>query len=215
VPGTVKTAVVLVHGLFLNGAEFTLLRRRIESTFGFQCHRFSYPTTRGALDQTLERLARFVDDIDADRVHFVAHSLGGIVLCRYFEHEAKPREGRVVMLGTPLAGSRSAKAVARHAMLRALVGPIVASELVEDHPPYQWNCAHELGVIAGTRPMGLGRFFAQFDEDSDGTVALSETRFPGCKAHVALPVSHMGMLMSRQVARQVGSFLIDGHFSER
>lgn len=210
-----KTAVVFVHGLFLNGAEFALLRRRLERAFGLECHRFSYPTTRGALNPTLEHLARFVDGIEADRVHFVAHSLGGIVLCRYFEHEAKAREGRVVMLGTPLCGSRSARAVARHAMLRALVGPIVAAELIEDHPPYQWNCAHELGVIAGTRPMGLGRFFAKFEEDSDGTVALSETRFPGCKAHVTLPVSHMGMLMSRQVAREVGSFLIDGHFSHR
>jgi pimeloyl-ACP methyl ester carboxylesterase len=207
------TAVVFVHGLFLNGAEFGLLRRRLERAHGFQCHRFSYPTTRGSLDSSLDRLARFVERIDAERVHFVAHSLGGIVLCRYFEHETRVREGRVVMLGTPLQGSRSARAVARHALLRWLVGPIVARELFEEHTPYHWNRQHDLGVIAGTRPLGLGRFFAKFDEDSDGTVALSETRFPECTSHLTLPVSHMGMLMSRQVARHVGTFLANGSFA--
>ena len=72
--------------------------------------------------------------------------------------------------------------------------------------------AWELGLIAGTRPMGLGRFFANFDEDCDGTVAVSETKLPGHKAHLALPVSHMGMLVSPVVARQVASFLGDGRF---
>ena len=58
----------------------------------------------------------------------------------------------------------------------------------------EWRCARELGVIAGTRPLGLGRFFARFDEDCDGTIAVSETKLPGHTAHVTLPVSHMGML---------------------
>jgi pimeloyl-ACP methyl ester carboxylesterase len=207
-----KTAAVFVHGLFLNGAEFALMRRRVARAQGFECHQFSYSTTRGSMDAVLSRLDAFLARIDADQVHFVAHSLGGIVLCRYFERAPPVREGRVVMLGSPLMGSRSARAVARHAPLRRLVGPIVARELVEQHEPCRWGCARELGMIAGTRPMGLGRFFAQFDEDCDGTVALSETRLPDCTEHLALPVSHMGMLASREVARQVGAFLESGRF---
>src|SRR5688572_6355421 len=104
-----KTAAVFVHGLFLNGAEFALMRRRIQREHGFESHRFSYPTVRGSMARTVEDLRRFVDRIDAERVHFVGHSLGGVVLCRYFEQESKPREGRVVMLGSPLLGSRSAQ----------------------------------------------------------------------------------------------------------
>jgi pimeloyl-ACP methyl ester carboxylesterase len=207
-----KTAAVFVHGLFLNGAEFTLLRRRLVREHGFQSHRFSYPTVSGSMDGIVERLGRFVDAIDADRVHFIAHSLGGVVLCRYFEREAKPRDGRVVMLGTPLLGSRSARAVSRHGWLRRVIGPVVAGELVDKQGPCHWGCARELGIIAGTRPMGLGRFFARFDEDCDGTVAVSETRLPACTAHLTLPVSHMGMLASREVARQAGVFLQTGRF---
>jgi pimeloyl-ACP methyl ester carboxylesterase len=206
------TAAVFVHGLFLNGAEFTLLRRRVAAGYGFSCHRFSYPTVRGSMDATLEQLRRFVERIDADRIHFIGHSLGGVVLCRYFETSPDPRTGRVVMLGSPLAGSRSARAVARHALLRKVVGPLVARELVDEPAPRQWNCARELGLIAGTRPMGLGRFFARFDEASDGTVCVSETKLPGHTAHITLPVSHMGMLLSAVVARQVGEFLERGKF---
>jgi pimeloyl-ACP methyl ester carboxylesterase len=207
-----KTAAVFVHGLFLNGAEFGLLRRRISEAHGFECHRFSYPTVRGSMAAAVEGLARFVARIDAERVHFIGHSLGGIVLSRYFEQETDRRAGRVVLLGTPLAGSRSAQAVARHALLRRVIGPLVAAELVGECAPRRWSCARELGLIAGTSPMGLGRFFARFEEDCDGTVGVSETKLPGHTAHVTLPVSHMGMLASRDVARQVGEFLASGAF---
>jgi pimeloyl-ACP methyl ester carboxylesterase len=207
-----KTAAVFVHGLFLNGAEFALLRRRVAAEHGFACHRFSYPTVRGSMAATVEQLDRFVERIDADRIHFIGHSLGGLVLCRYFESDRCVRAGRVVLLGAPVVGSRSARAVSRHALLRRIVGPLVAGELVADCEPHRWNCPREVGLIAGTRPMGLGRFFARFEEDCDGTVGVSETKLPGHTAHVTLPVSHMGMLLSADVARQVGEFLARGRF---
>jgi pimeloyl-ACP methyl ester carboxylesterase len=210
-----KTAVVFVHGLFLNGAEFGLMRRRLHAERGFDSRRFSYPTVRGSLEKTLDHLERFVKGLDAEQIHFVGHSLGGIVLSRYFEHAKDPRIGRVVMLGTPLCGSRSAQAVARHAFLRRVVGPLVARELVDTCEPRHWDGAHPLGLIAGTRPMGLGQFFAKFDEDCDGTVAVSETKLPGYSAHITLPVSHMGMLLSADVAHEVGEFLANGSFIHR
>jgi pimeloyl-ACP methyl ester carboxylesterase len=211
-----KTAAVFVHGLFLNGAEFTLLRRRLAANHGVQGHRFSYPTVRGSMTDTVEQLGRFVERIDADRIHFIGHSLGGLVLCRYFQKAkgagADGRAGRVVLLGAPVAGSRSARAVARHAWLRRVIGPLVAAELVDEGEPRTWDCGCELGLIAGNSPLGLGRFFARFEEECDGTVGVSETRIPGHSAHLTLPVSHMGMLVSPLVARQVGRFLENGRF---
>jgi pimeloyl-ACP methyl ester carboxylesterase len=208
----VKSAAVFVHGLFLNGAEFTLLRRRLAAQCGFQTHRFSYPTVRGSMAGAIAQLTRFVDRIDADHVHFIGHSLGGIVLCRYFQLANPARPGRVVLLGSPVAGSSSARAVAKHGWLKRVIGPLVNAELVEDREPRAWTCGRELGLIAGTSPMGLGRFFARMQEDSDGTVAVSETKLAGHTAHLVLPVSHMGMLTSARVARHVGGFLADGRF---
>ncbi|HEX5160155.1 MAG TPA: hypothetical protein VFV88_00425, partial [Steroidobacteraceae bacterium] len=89
---------------------------------------------------------------------------------------------------------------------------MVQGELVWPHDPREWRCNRELGVIAGSRPLGLGRFFARFEEECDGTVGVSETKLPGHTAHVTLPVSHMGMLASSAVAEQVGEFLATGAF---
>jgi pimeloyl-ACP methyl ester carboxylesterase len=209
----VKTAAIFVHGLFLNGAEFTLLRRRLSAAHGLETHRFNYPTVTGSMEQAVDALGRLVASIDAERIHFVAHSLGGVVLCNYFQDDRDPRTGRVVMLGSPLGGSRSARAVAKHAVLRRVVGRIVAAELLAEREPRTWTSVRELGLVAGTRPMGLGRFFARFDEDCDGTVAVSETKLPGYKDHVTVAASHMGMLVSPVVARQVGAFLDSGAFT--
>ena len=207
------TAVVYVHGLWLNGAEFTLMSRRLKAEYGFETHRFRYPSVGAPLDAITDRLSRFIARIAADHVHFVAHSLGGVVLCRFFEEARSIPEGRVVFLGSPTVGSDTARRVARYRLLAPLLGRTVADELVNPARERRWICSRELGCIAGTRPMGLGRLFSRFDELSDGTVAVSETKLPGHKAHLTLPVSHTGMLLSSQVAREVGSFLDSGHFS--
>jgi pimeloyl-ACP methyl ester carboxylesterase len=208
-----KTAAVFVHGLWLTGAESLLLRRRIAATHGFTCHSFTYRTVSNSVQPVIERLAQFVSRLDADRVHFVGHSLGGIVLHRYFETATDLPPGRVVLLGSPTVKSKTAERVGRLPVLRSMIGRMVADELVQPTGPREWRCDRELGCIAGTRPMGLGRFFARFDEECDGTIGVSETKLPGHKAHLTLPVSHMGMLISADVARQVGAFLETGRFS--
>jgi hypothetical protein len=205
--------VVFVHGLWLIGAESALMRRRLRTAHGFDCHSFTYRTVSRSMDDVLERLARFVERLDAERVHFVGHSLGGLVLYRYFESVSSAPQGRVVFLGSPTVKSRTAERVGQLPLVSSLIGRLVHDELVSPTGAREWRHDRELGVVAGTRPLGLGRFFARFDEECDGTVAVSETRLPGHAAHVSLPVSHMGMLASRQVAHQVGEFLQNGRFA--
>ncbi|HYC10462.1 MAG TPA: hypothetical protein VEC10_12545, partial [Steroidobacteraceae bacterium] len=71
------------------------------------------------------------------------------------------------------------------------------------------------GIVAGTQRIGFGQLIAGFDEDNDGTVAVSETRMPGAADHIVLPVSHFGMLVSGRVAHETGLFLTQGRFSLR
>jgi len=207
-----RTAAVFVHGLWLTGAESALLRKRIAASHGFQCHSFTYRTVGNSVHPVLERLSQFVSRLDADRVHFVGHSLGGIVLHRYFEVAKDLPPGRVVFLGSPTVKSKTAEKVGRLPVFRSMIGRMVTEELVKPSCAREWRCERELGCIAGTRPMGLGRFFARFDEECDGTIGVSETKLPGHSAHLTLPVSHMGMLLSAEVARQVGEFLAHGRF---
>jgi pimeloyl-ACP methyl ester carboxylesterase len=208
-----KIAAVFVHGLWLTGAESLLMRRRITAQRGFACHSFSYPTIARSMTEITDKLAKFVAGLDAERVHFVGHSLGGLVLYRYFESVSNDRHGRVVMLGAPTVRSKTAERVGKLPVLRSIIGRMVTDELVSPTGTREWRCGCDLGLIAGSRPMGLGRFFAKFDEDCDGTIGVSETKLPGHRAHITLPVSHMGMLASGAVATQVGAFLESGSFA--
>jgi pimeloyl-ACP methyl ester carboxylesterase len=206
------TPVVYVHGLWMPGDESLVLGHRLAQEFGFRLQSFRYSAAFASMETTLERLAAFVAACDAPAVHFVGHSLGGLIIHRFLERYAEQPPGRAVFLGTPCVSSRVAEQAARFAPVAHLMGPSVAQELLRPNAR-RWSQARELGIVAGTQPIGLGQFLAHFDEDNDGTVAVSETRMPGATDHITLPVSHLGMLMSARVARQTGLFLTQGRFA--
>ena len=207
--------VVLVHGLWMNGLELTMLGYRLRHEHAYDVRTFSYPTMSGSAADICRDLAAFASTAaDEGRVvHFVGHSLGGVLVYRTLaEFGAGKSGGKAVLLGSPINGSKAARGAARFQALRPLLGPHVLSELA-DPPPRRWSGPSAMGAIAGTLRMGTGQFFAHFDEDNDGTVAVSETRIPGLAGHLVLPHSHFGMLYARDVAAQVAHFLRTGRFS--
>jgi pimeloyl-ACP methyl ester carboxylesterase len=217
-PGAMKEDaaqhVIYVHGLWMPGGESRLLARRLLREFGFQVHAFPYSAVTWGMEEITAQLQRFVGSLEAPAVHFVGHSLGGLVIYRFFERYPEQPPGRVVFLGTPSIESRAAVGAARSRFVSALMGPSVADELLRPRERH-WSFGRPLGIIAGTQALGLGQFLAGFEEDCDGTVGVSETRLPGAADHIVLPVSHMGMLVSPRVARETGLFLRDGRFSLR
>ena len=69
-----------------------------------------------------------------------------------------------------------------------------------------------VGMVAGNVARGLGRLITRFHGQSDGTVALEETRLPGLAAHCVVPASHTGLVFSTHAARQAAHFLREGRF---
>jgi hypothetical protein len=80
--------------------------------------------------------------------------------------------------------------------------------------PQQWMPPpREIGALCGTRSFGLGRWlYRGLPRPNDGLLTVKESAFPAAQEHLALPVSHTGMMFSREVAEQVGNFLISGRF---
>lgn len=204
--------VVYVHGLWMPGGESRLLAHRLLREFGFQVHAFPYSAGTWGMEEITAHLQSFVRSLEVPAVHFVGHSLGGLVIYRFLEHYPEQPPGRVVFLGTPCLESRAAVQAAQLRFVSVLMGPSVAAELLQPRER-RWAFRRALGIVAGTQSIGLGQFLAGFEEDCDGTVAVSETRLPGAADHITLPVSHMGMLVSPRVARETGLFLRDGRFS--
>ncbi|MGH8575518.1 MAG: lipase family alpha/beta hydrolase [Gammaproteobacteria bacterium] len=207
--GEGEEVVVLIHGLFMSGREMALLRRQLTGA-GFSTRQFSYPSVRVSPAVAARLLGDFVADIEAPVVHYVAHSLGGLILRHFFHGDSEGRPGRVVTLAAPHQGSRAAQALANHPLGRRLLGQSVEQGLLGDVPA--WRGDRELGVIAGSGGIGLGRFLARLDLPHDGTVAAAETELSAATDRITLPVSHFGGLFSRDVADQVIYFLRQGRF---
>ncbi len=191
--------VALIHGLWMGRWAMRPLARRLEHA-GLPTARFGY-STRDTPANGAERLAEWL--VERDVHHFVAHSLGGLVLAHLFERHPQmvTDETRVVLLGSPLGGS----AAARHMAGSRLGRNLLAGSLIEglDGGAPAWRAPGTL-MIAGTRPIGPGRLVpGAIDGPNDGTVTVAETRAAGLAEHVCLPVNHFGLLLSRQVARRV------------
>ena len=203
--------VVLIHGLWFSGYILWTLGRRLRRQ-GFTVHAFSYPSVRADLAENAERLARFIEAFDADTVHLVGHSLGGILIRALFHFHPFQRPGRIVTLATPHGGCRVAQYLDRRAFWRPVLGKGVAQLLAGASA--EWSSPpHEIGVICGTRSFGLGQMlYRGLPRPNDGLLTVKESAFPAAREHLVLPVSHTGMLFSREVARQVGNFLISGEF---
>jgi pimeloyl-ACP methyl ester carboxylesterase len=206
--------VVYVHGLWMPGEESLILRHRLSNEFGLTLQAFRYSAASATMSDITERLEGWVRELKAPAVHFLGHSLGGLVIHRFLERFPDQPPGRVVFLGTPCVASRVAQRASRFAPIAHLMGPSVAEELLQPHER-RWEQARPLGIIAGSQPIGVGQLLADFTEENDGTVAVSETRMPGASDHIVLPVSHLGMLLSARVAHETGSFLTEGRFSLR
>lgn len=203
-------AVVLVHGLWLGGWVCSLLDRWLHAA-GFAVHRFSYPSTRETLSANAARLSRFANAIDAPALHFVGHSLGGLVALKSQIDHPERRPGRIVLVGSPFAGCQSAERLAEHALGHALLGRSLREWLTER--PAAWRGPRQLGVIAGTGRIGMGRLIVpQLPRPNDGVVTVAETRVPGAADRIVLPVSHTAMLASRRVAEETAHFLRQGRF---
>jgi pimeloyl-ACP methyl ester carboxylesterase len=218
------TRVVYVHGLWLNGWESVLLRRRLSDQMGCETSAFSYASVGAGAAANARALAAFLERMSADTLHLVAHSLGGLVVLELFESvlSADGRlpggrvlpPGRIVLLGSPVQGSSAAQHLARLPFGRSIMG-LTAGEVLVAPRARRWGGARELGVIAGSLPLGLGRLVGPLDGPNDGTVLVEETRLPGAAEHLTVRTSHSSLVYSATVARQAATFLRAGRFAPR
>jgi pimeloyl-ACP methyl ester carboxylesterase len=202
--------VVLVHGLWVHGITMSLIRRRLERS-GYRVFAYSYPSVRLAFAENTARLARYLRDVGALRSHFVGHSLGGLIVLRMLEETPDVVPGRIVLAGTPVAGSHAARKLVCLPGGRAALGLSMVEWMEPGRLALPRDC--EIGVIAGSLPVGAGRIVApDLPAPHDGAVSVGETRLPGMRDHIVLNVSHSGMLLSRAVRHQIETFLRDGAF---
>ena len=201
--------ILFVHGLWMHGIVFTAHRRRLRR-MGRASHVFSYPSLLGALDSAADDLAARIASLGGRRLHLDGHSMGGCIVLHMLARHHPEGIGRVVLLGSPCCGSHAARVILRLPVLRHALGRVLPQWLAQPLP--EVPPGYEIGVVAGTRPVGLGRVVPGMERPHDGMVTVAETRWPGARDHTVLPVTHMQMLWSRACLIQTLHSLDTGRF---
>jgi pimeloyl-ACP methyl ester carboxylesterase len=195
----------------MTGMEMTLLGLRLRNQ-GFTTLRFHYDSRRVPVETNAERLARFTNSLPSGTVvHFVCHSLGGLVLCRTLGSYADSlscKIGRIVLLGSPVNGSTVARRTIRWKIAHYAAGKSLHT-LACGCPP---SCSIEAGMLAGSVNLGIGMFFLNSHLPADGLVALEDTRADWITEHVMIRTNHIGLLLSATAAKFAGNFLKNGTF---
>jgi len=208
--------VVLIHGL--GRTDLSMIRLEAElAERGYGVVNVSYPSTQFSIEYlAVEELAPAVERCCAGsgkKIHFVTHSMGGIVLRYYLaEHEVE-NLGRVVMLSPPNQGSEVADWVAENELLQKVLGPS-AEQLgtgPESVPNQLGPVDFELGIIAGNRTLNP-LFSRMIPGADDGKVSVERAKVEGMNDFLVVPHSHTYIMMSDEVVEQVAHFLANGEF---
>jgi alpha-beta hydrolase superfamily lysophospholipase len=194
-----RETVLLAHGHGAHPLMLEPLRRALERQ-GFRAVNWSYASLRGSIETHAARLAakakELDEDLDVERLHFVGHSMGAIVV-RSALAQARPRKlGRVVLLAPPNRGARLADLG-----LRLLGGRLTAAAELCSHP------ASYVNRLAPMPDVDCGVIAASWDH----VVSLASTHLPGERDHIILRGVHM-LPLHRHAPKQVGHFLREGRF---
>lgn len=210
-PSKKKETVILLHGIWMKGLYLYPLAKRL-STQGYRTICLSYRSLQDSPSKTLHYLQHYVESLEAETIHFVGHSLGGLLIQRLLKKYPKQKPGGVVALGTPFAGSIVAQRLYDHQLGRYLLGKNAEERLLIESAA-SWRLAQKLGIIAGTRSFGAGRLITHLPQPNDGTVSVAETKLAGMTDHCLVRTSHMGLPLSPIVAKLTVTFLRYNRFT--
>ncbi len=206
-------AVICLHGI---GRSAKSLRAIIKSlprehftTIGFE-----YPSTRVPLAQSAEYLQSVIESLtDVEKVSFVAHSMGGLVVRRYLKDHRDPRLHRMVMMGTPNSGAELADMLKGTFLFRTIYGP-AGQELATDPAGTIGTLPvpdFEFGIVAGGKGDDLG-YNTLLPGDNDGTVTVASAYLAGAADFLRVRNVHSFLMSDETVITAVRHFLDHGRF---
>jgi len=216
-PGNHNECVILLHGLARTNRSMLKIEKALKSV-GYDVYNCKYPSRKKAIELLSETVIDAAvqhcrEKHQPERIHFVTHSMGGILVRFYLAQHDIDHLGRVVMLAPPNAGSELVDRLSKFQLFTLISGPAArqlgtdASSLPNSLGPVDY----EVGIIAGNRSLNL-LYSALIPGENDGKVSTQNTRLEGMTDFIVLPYDHSFMMNRPQVIGQTLNFLEQGRF---
>lgn len=207
-----KELVFLLHGIGKGAYDMDALAKRINNS-GYAVLNWDYPSTDHSLADLADKLAMEVERFPEYKIHFVTHSMGGIVVRTFLSKHDVKKMGRLVMIAPPSQGAELAEFFCEWPIYKYMLGP-AGQEL---KPGESGKCVDagiptcEFGIIAGGigRPLGINPLLPG---DNDGTVTVESTKLEGSKDFTLVPYPHPVIQMMGRTAELTLNFLETGQF---
>ena len=211
--------VILLHGLCRTSKSMVPMERALTPS-GYRVENVDYPSRTASIeklsDDAISRAVADCQKAGAVKIHFVTHSLGGILVRSYLSRHTIPNLGRVVMLGPPNQGSEVVDKLGSWWLFKKLNGP-AGKELGTDKnsTPNTLSAANFcVGIIAGNRSINWINSWLIPGRD-DGKVSVERTKLAGMTDHIIIASAHPFLMRNRAVIGQTIHFLRQGQFSQR
>ena len=211
-----RDGVVLLHGISRTRRSFRKMQAALEAA-GFATLNVGYASRHHALETLAAdihpAIARFTESLEG-HVHFVGHSMGGLLIRVYIATHRPKRLGRVVMLGTPNGGSEVADRLKSVSLYRAWFGPAGQQLVTRRDAATEATLPlvdYPVGVIAGNRSVDpISSVF--LPKPHDGRVSVEKTKLDGMADHIIIGTSHPWLPMNGLAIEQTLAFLRNGKF---
>jgi pimeloyl-ACP methyl ester carboxylesterase len=215
-PGAPSPGVILFHGIARTSRSLGKLDRALRQA-GFATLNLDYPSRRKPLDLLAEHVHPAVADFAGRRqqpIHFVGHSMGGLLARVYLARHRPAQLGRVVMLGTPNGGSEVADLLQGLSLYRSFYGPagLQLTTHLDDVLRSLPALDYAVGVVAGNSSIDPISSLLVLPRPNDGRVSVRSSRLDGMADHITIKASHHGLLRHRLAIDQTIAFLREGRF---
>lgn len=211
-----NSGVLLLHGIARTSTSMALLARALRRA-GYETLNLDYPSRRLTISEAADHVQTAIELWVAalpGEVHFVTHSMGGLVARTLINRRRPPNLGRVVMLGTPNQGSEMADLLCDRWIFRRLFGPAGADLVTRRGAALSdmlGSVDYPLGIIAGNRAFDAASWLI-LPKPNDGKVTVARTKVEGMADHLTLPVTHTFMMRNPAVIAATLAFLKHGRF---
>jgi pimeloyl-ACP methyl ester carboxylesterase len=212
-----EECVILLHGLARTKYSMNKMERRLTAA-EYQVINFDYPSRKHTIEELADKIIPEAIELcrshNSGKVHFVTHSLGGIILRYYLQQHKIPDLGKVVMLSPPNKGSEVVDKLKNNFLFKALNGPAGGQLGTEETsiPIILGKADFELGVITGDRSINFINS-SLIPGDDDGKVSVERAKVEGMRDFLLIHTSHPFIMKNNEAIEQTINFLKKGKFS--